>query len=227
MTEAEWLQEQYHSQWMVISVCDVAKASRTKAGRRKLRLFACGCCRLLWTLIDDPRLREGVDLAEHFAEGQVSKEKLAEMHGAICGLNAVGFMADGLGMAERSARDMAIATTDVRPGDVAFAMTCYPTALAGMRIGAWDGESLICDLLRCVFGNPFRPMTIDRNWRTWNHGTVPKLAQAMYDERAFDRLPILADALEDAGCTEVELLAHCRGPGPHSRGCWVIDSLLK
>jgi hypothetical protein len=52
------------------------------------------------------------------------------------------------------------------------------------------------------------------------------LAQAIDDERAFDRLPILADALEDAGCTDADLLNHCRGPGLHVMGCWVVDMLL-
>jgi len=58
------------------------------------------------------------------------------------------------------------------------------------------------------------------------HGTVIKLAQAIYDDRAFDRLPILADALEEAGCTNIDILEHCRVPGPHVCGCWVVDLLL-
>src|SRR5205085_4812429 len=79
-----------------------------------------------------------------------------------------------------------------------------------------------CDLLRCVFGPlPFRaPPRLKAAWLAWEGGTVPKLAAAVYEERAFDRLPILADALEDAGCTETELLTHLRAPGPHVRGCW-------
>jgi hypothetical protein len=66
-------------------------------------------------------------------------------------------------------------------------------------------------------------VTLDPNWRT---STVLALAQGIYDERAFDRLPILADALEDAGCDNEEMLAHCRGAGPHARGCWVVDLVL-
>jgi hypothetical protein len=60
----------------------------------------------------------------------------------------------------------------------------------------------------------------------WNESTVTELAQAIYTDRAFDRLPILADALEEAGCTDAAILEHCRGPGPHVRGCWVVDLLL-
>jgi hypothetical protein len=78
--------------------------------------------------------------------------------------------------------------------------------------------------MRDILGNPFRPVTIDA---AWTSGTVVKLAQAIYDERAFDRMPILADALEDAGYTNQDILEHCRGGGEHVRGCWVLDLLLK
>ncbi len=92
------------------------------------------------------------------------------------------------------------------------------------------------DLLRDVFGNPFAPIpVIDPAWLT---STVTALAKGIYEERAFDRMPILADALQDAGCTDEAILTHCRGSGPlggmgaippcnpHIRGCWVIDLLL-
>jgi hypothetical protein len=83
------------------------------------------------------------------------------------------------------------------------------------------------DLVRDVFGSPFAPASaVAPAWLTWNDGAVGKLARAIYDGRAFDRLPILADALEEAGCHDERILAHCRGPGPHVRGCWVIDRLL-
>ena len=67
---------------------------------------------------------------------------------------------------------------------------------------------------------------MDPAWLAWNGGTVRKLAEAIYDERAFDRLPVLADALEEAGCADEGVLRHCRGGGPHVRGCWVIDLIL-
>ena len=87
-------------------------------------------------------------------------------------------------------------------------------------------EYVQVQLLRDVFGNPFRAININPSLVAWNGGTVVKLAQAIYDDRAFDRLPILADALEDAGCDNADILAHCRGPGPHVRGCWVVDLIL-
>lgn len=76
---------------------------------------------------------------------------------------------------------------------------------------------------RCMFGSPFRPAAIDPVWRS---STVLALAAGVYEERAFDRLPILADALEEAGCSDADVLGHCRGGGPHAPGCWVLDGLL-
>ena len=88
----------------------------------------------------------------------------------------------------------------------------------------WHRRFLSRHLLRDIFGNPFRPVTVNLVWRS---ASVVSLAQAIYEERAFERLPILGDALEDAGCANADILAHCRGPGPHVRGCWVVDHLLQ
>jgi hypothetical protein len=88
-----------------------------------------------------------------------------------------------------------------------------------------DGE--VCDLTRCLFGNPLRPPPgIPPSVLAWQDGTVVKLAQAIYDGRAFERMPVLADALEEARCADAALLGHLRRPGPHARGCFVIDALL-
>ncbi len=81
-----------------------------------------------------------------------------------------------------------------------------------------------CMYAHDIFGNPFRPITIDPRWLT---STVIDLATAIYDERAFDRMPVLADALTDAGCDNEEIIAHCRNDGEHVRGCWVVDLLLR
>jgi hypothetical protein len=79
------------------------------------------------------------------------------------------------------------------------------------------------ELLREVVGNPFRPVTFALSWRT---DTTLTLARQMYESRDFSAMPILADALQDAGCDNADILNHCRGPGPHVRGCWVVDSVL-
>lgn len=92
-------------------------------------------------------------------------------------------------------------------------------------------------LLHDLFGNPFRPLPPAKGkkawlkqWQRfldWKNATIPNLARTIYDERQFDLLPNLADALEEAGCTEAEIVNHCREPGPHIRGCWVIDLILQ
>src|SRR5262249_38405908 len=79
-------------------------------------------------------------------------------------------------------------------------------------------------LVREVFGNPFRPVAFNPAWRT---ADMTLLAHGIYAEKAFDRMPILADALQDAGCDSGDILDHCRGHGPHVRGCWVVDLVLE
>lgn len=84
-------------------------------------------------------------------------------------------------------------------------------------------DRIHCGFIRCILGNPFRPVTFAPEWQTT---TVVLLAQSIYESRDFSPMAILADALQDAGCDNAEILDHCRGPGPHVRGCWVVDSLL-
>jgi hypothetical protein len=81
-------------------------------------------------------------------------------------------------------------------------------------------------LFHDVFGNPFRPRMIDPNWLTAQDGAVTRLARDIYDRRAFAEMPVLGDALEDAGCADEGILSHCRGGGLHARGCWLLDALL-
>jgi hypothetical protein len=77
--------------------------------------------------------------------------------------------------------------------------------------------------LRDIFGNPFRPVAFEPNWRT---STVVAIARSVYESREFAPIPLLADALQDAGCENEEILKHCRSAGPHVRGCWVVDLIL-
>src|SRR5262245_38835167 len=89
--------------------------------------------------------------------------------------------------------------------------------------GGDSERATLVTVVRDIFGNPFRPLGFDPRWRTTD---VLGLARAIYDDRAFHRLPLLADALMDAGCDHDDILAHCRGDGPHVRGCWVVDLVL-
>jgi hypothetical protein len=118
----------------------------------------------------------------------------------------------------------------------AFAGCCEDDAKDAVQVALGDIDHGLgdvarpaqCQLLRDIFGNPFRPATVDVSWRAWNHDTVTNLAYAVYEERAFDRdhMNILADALEEAGCSDRAILDHLRGPGPHVRGCFAVDLLL-
>ncbi len=119
----------------------------------------------------------------------------------------------------------------------AIAGTLSHSAIPPERWGTAAGDNAAEHAVECerpqqlrlvheVFGNPFRLPTIKPAWVAWNGGTVVKLARGIYDDRAFDRLPVLADALEEAGCDNPVILNHCRQPGPHVRGCWVVDLLL-
>jgi hypothetical protein len=91
----------------------------------------------------------------------------------------------------------------------------------------WGRLEQVCDEniahLRDIFGNPFRPVAFSPEWRT---DTVVTLARTMYESREFGAMPILADALQDAGCDNDDILNHCREPGTHVRGCWVVDLVL-
>jgi len=221
MTEAEWETYALNPQRMVWALRGT-KATRTKAGRRKLRLFACGCCRLIWERLEDPRLRAVLEVAERFAEGGASAVELEAARESIAPLTRGGYRSGDPGAQQRTAAGMVAGAAREKPFEAAFDMTTYPLPLAGYWAVA-DESALLCDLLRCVFGNPFRPITLDARWRT---ATVTKMARALYEERNFEDLPILADALEEAGCTNADILGHCRGSAPHVRGCWVVDLLL-
>jgi hypothetical protein len=114
--------------------------------------------------------------------------------------------------------------------------TIRPSSPARLRnkMNSWDREfSRLIAMLRDIFGNPFRPVSISPSILTWNDAIVVRLAQAAYEERHLpagtldtNRLAVLADALEEAGCTSEDILGHLRGPGPHVRGCWAVDLLL-
>jgi hypothetical protein len=115
------------------------------------------------------------------------------------------------GLATEEELDLAIKAADDVPHQLA--------------LDAWDSISpqRHREILRDLFGNPFQPVALNPSWRT---PTVLALAQEIYDSRAFNRLPALANALEEAGCRDADLLAHCRGAGPHVKGCWAVDLLL-
>jgi hypothetical protein len=92
----------------------------------------------------------------------------------------------------------------------------------GKRADSCTGSEA-CSLLSDIFGNPFRPVVFSKIWRT---DSAVSLAQKMYESYDFSLMPLLADLLQDAGCDNPQILEHCRGPGPHVRGCFVVDACL-
>ncbi len=224
MTEEEWLTQLRLPQWMVIYLNDQG-ASRTKSGRRKYRLFACQCCRDVWKWLPDDRLHDAVMTAEEFADGLRTKE---ELEAARAGVVRLADDSGPFGHAKQRVRvaiDMAIATTDAQAFSAAFEMTATEAPLGGqLRTNSDRDDTHLCRLIRDIFGNPFRPVTFAPEWRS---SSAVGLAQSMYESRDFSPMPILADALEDAGCDNPDILAHCRAENAvHVRGCWVVDLVL-
>jgi hypothetical protein len=224
MTEEEWLRGPVGSQDMLQSLLNQKKCHRTKAGRRKLRLFGCGCCRLAWNLLADQRLREAVEVTERFVDGKATRSELDAAGERAYALRVSSYAPD----APDAPMKTAILIAGVVAGNRADSAGYYPTALSagGYRAGELTSDAALCDLVRCVFGNPFRPTIVNPVWLAWHGGTVRQVAESIYEDRSFERLPILADALEDAGCGDQAILDHCRNPGPHARGCWPVDMVL-
>jgi hypothetical protein len=193
------------------------KAARTKGGRRKLRLLACACCRRLWHLAGGDKGRQGVEVAERYADGLAGKEELRIARE----VDEPGW--DALWSAAQYA-------LKEKPQEATDRMALHYYLLHGAGTD-WEGERRVqCGLVRETFGNPFRPVAVKPAWQA---PQVVALAQAAYDERELPaghlvpgRLAVLADALDDAGGTNSDILDHLRGPGPHVRGCWVIDLVL-
>jgi hypothetical protein len=245
MTEAEWLECKDPGPML--------ESLRGKISERKLRLFACACCRRVWSLIRDERFRIALQTAELFADSMVAKEEMThardaaipafvQLHGGDDEAPAAALSAAEIPAPPKTFWDRLLdAFADPWWEDEFDKGDPHAPAIVTARHAAWAaahaqdqrplrgslGEMAEqweqASLLREIIGNPFRLVAFDPAWRT---PAVLHLAQAMYDDRAFDQLPILADALEEAGCASREVLDHCRGPGPHVRGCWVVDLVL-
>ena len=165
MRESEWLNETGNAQWMA-NYLGKRGVARTKAGRRKLRLFACGCCRIAWDLLPDDRLRDAVEVAERFAEGQATKEELAAAGDRVSWMQDDSAMPPRTPAGVRVAIDMVVGATYAQSYAAAFAMTAMSLPLAGRLGRGRAGEARLCDLVRCVFSNPFRPATLEPSWAT-------------------------------------------------------------
>jgi hypothetical protein len=253
MTEHEWL------------TCTDPKAMleflRAKASERKLRLFACACCRRIWHLLTDARSRVAIEVAEQWADGWADRQGLLEASDSAWAAakamitsyqTASGFdpstdpeqmygIHDDCLAAPAACAAAYASMSDLSWVASAAHYACHATVQAASPVGTAESAGSIAireegeraertaqaALLRDVFGLlPFRLVTVAPAWAAWNDATVVTLAQGIYDDRAFDRLAILGDALEEAGCDNTDILNHLRSPGPHVRGCWAVDLLM-
>jgi hypothetical protein len=204
---------------------------------RKLRLFGCACCRGVWHLFDDERSRPAVETAECFADGRASAAEPAAAYSVLDVVKDVGIVPNilpGVDMMEPAAWWAAVAALETVTPDGWPRAPARATEYArrAMLFVAGRKERAQCDLCRDLF-NPFRTAGVDPAWRSWNGGAVRHLAEVAYQERHLPggqldraRHAVLADAVEEAGYTEAELLGHLRAPGPHVRGCWAVDAIL-
>jgi hypothetical protein len=241
MTEAEWL--------ACTQPAPMLEFLEGKVSDRKLLLFGCACCHRIWDYLTDPRSRATVERVARYADGlandnefiaavEDAQELLKEIDNPGVAASLV-HAATAAYYAAYTAFGVNIAWPETAPSyypgftqqrNTAFAahhVACYAASAAKNGDAALHSREQIAQtqLLRDIF-NPFRSVSLNSAWIVWNGSTVVKIAQATYDDRSFEHLPILADALEDAGCGNADILEHLRGPGPHYRGCWALDLIL-
>jgi hypothetical protein len=240
MTEMEWLNWSGDAEEMLLFYCDEFDFSE-----RKERLLAVACCRRVWRLIRDSDVRSAIQLSEEVADGAVPFESLKTLEGALTWEprwnpdDWASFVDHLIAEAVRACLSR-LAIHRVLQETTKAVGLCHLIAShpewqtrqindLNELYANRDSEREACEqcaLVREVLGNPFRPVVINPSWVASNGGAVKRLAAGIYEEKTFGRMPILADALEDAGCDHAEILEHCRGPGLHVRGCWVLDLIL-
>ena len=197
MTEHEWLN--------AVDPRAMLEFLQTNGSDRKLRLFAVACSRRVWGMIDELG-RAAVETAERFADGLASAE---ELRAARLACQGAGGQASWYAAATKP--------------EVAARNAAHSAQAGAAAIGSEPAELLAqAELLRDIF-DPFRRLSVERVWLT---PVVVQLANAIYQDRAFERMRELADALAEAGCDNEQILNHCRRAGPHVRGCLVLDLVL-
>jgi hypothetical protein len=201
-----------------------------EVSHRKLRLFMVACCRRVWHALDDEDYRQAaVVVAERFADWLASAEELADQFGELTDGNPVHIWDDCVNATVADFAEFDAISCAQAEAFEAMVKAYGEDYDRKEEVERSEGRSQ-ARLLRCVFGNPFRAVSFPPAWRT---ADVTALAEAAYHHRRMpagtlrpSRLAVLADALEEAGCTSAALLGHLRERGPHVRGCWAIDLAL-
>ncbi len=194
------------------------RADKTKHGRRKLRLFACACCRRFWSSLS-AESREALDIAERYADGEASKKDFG--YAWRISVRQYGHgprTADGIAGHVVEARAMTAA--GIVPAVCYSVVASTPKHPSELWSELFQQAAIIYDL----FGNPFRTTAADAASQFAVVNSVRELAEHIYQSRRIDDLSELAIVLEQAGCTDTDVLEHCRQP-QHFRGCWLVDAL--
>jgi hypothetical protein len=252
MTDEEWLA---YSEWLAYDVpTGMLEVLRSTASERKLRLFAIACCHRILHLIPDKRSKRAIELAEIVADEKVEVEILLQtarnagdvtpmawkmLQGNNLKANLAAARVITPFFTVELAKQIAQMEAEVLGEEAADLVSDVSAILPfdetdeeeyrqwvqedAQRTTENNQEILQAVLLRDIFGNPYLPIALEPDWLT---STVVALAAGIYQNRAFDRMPILADAFQDAGCEHEDILNHCRGDGPHVRGCWLVDLIL-
>lgn len=210
-----------------------------RASEQKFWLFACACCRLMWHRFSDWRIRRVVEAAELFADGRDAGEHLAAAREAVTVPSKAGVAGFAHLLDENRSGYTAASHCAYGVYCLAVGEPIRPHVIPSIGGAGAEGWEPVRDklvmLIRDIAGNPFHPTpALAPSVRSWNDGLAVHLAHAAYEERVMpagtldpDRLAVLADALEDAGCDNEEILSHLRQQGvSHYRGCWALDLLL-
>jgi hypothetical protein len=193
-----------------------------RASERKLRLFSCACVRAIWHLLQEEESKQAIEAGEQYVEGLIGQK-------ALTAARRAAFAAWKRYKRPRFAVSGKVTNeVEVRRELAAY----YPQGTSPHTTPEHQAR-----LLRDIFGlQPLSPLPpIAPEWLQFSNGIIPKLAATIYEDRALpagtfdpERMVILGDALEEAGCGDQVVLEHCRQPGAiHVRGCWVVDALLK
>ncbi len=190
-----------------------------KASDRKLRLLTCACVSGLLPLakLVPDQVQAALSEVEQYADGATTKAAMKRVRERMTKARAM------TPPVRTTADDFVCYAVEYASWDKGYQKAVAYSA----RVWGWGCEVYYprphADLIRDVFANPFRPVAVDPSWLT---SSALALAEGIYADRAFDRMPVLADALQDAGCDNEDVLAHCRSGEPHVRGCWVVDLVL-
>jgi hypothetical protein len=236
MNEQEWLST--GEWWNLLEYMEgregLQKGFRVILGRasdRKWRLFACASVSTIFNMITANFSREIVHVAEQYADGLVSDEQLLQ----IAELAEKQAWPNPVGVSPSTADYIASKLAITEEGSDCSFRACWVNAMVLELLGTsaeyelfdlkgYEIEEYQLILIRDIFGNPFRRVPLDPSWQL---PEVLELATRIYETRRFEELPVLADALEMAGCTDESVLSHCRRLVPHVKGCWVLDWLLR